>query len=159
MVSRLALRRLVYATKILRSLLVLAMPLSALWLWQSREPETTESTLPQAPPLPTQANPRPTLDWYAPLWQRDLQQKPHLPTSPTPQETPKPSGPVPVLVATFVDARGRFAHFQDPGGRLHFKTVADWLDRFEIVAIEPGRVQLREGSRELWLDVPVSGSK
>ena len=100
------------------------------------------------------------LEWYAPLWQRDLKQPP-VPTeeaSPTDRST-EPNAPVPALLATFVDASESYAHLRDNTGRVQLKAVADTIDRYRVDSIQPGRVRLSDGTRTVWVQLPKSENK
>jgi hypothetical protein len=95
------------------------------------------------------------LAWYAPLWQRDLKQPPiprAVEEQPAARE-PDP-GPLPALVATLIEPNARFAHLRDQSGKAQLKGLGDAIDRFRIKAIEPGRVQLQDGDRLVWVQIP-----
>ena len=100
---------------------------------------------------PPSATPTPKdLSWYAPLWERDLKSLPAKPPTPA----PTPQGPVPTLLATFVEPGARFVHLLDARGRLQFRAVGESVDRFVVAAVEPGRVQLQDDHERFWLEMP-----
>ena len=157
MVTSFQLRAICLTLRFLRGALVLALPASIGLLW---------ITIPQAPDLSFEKGEQQMTDppkhpgahdlaWYAPLWERDLKQPPIPPavTEP-PVERQEDSGPVPTLLATLVEPDARYAHLRDPAGRVRLKQIDEAIGRFRVAAIEPGRVKLDDGRREVWIEVP-----
>jgi hypothetical protein len=95
-----------------------------------------------------------SLDWYAPLWERDLKQPPIPPSPAPPSVVAVPVELAPTLLATFVETGACYAHFSDRNGRVELKSVDEDVGGYRVSAIEPGRVRLVSGERELWLEVP-----
>ncbi|MBN1510668.1 MAG: hypothetical protein JXB13_01515 [Phycisphaerae bacterium] len=94
------------------------------------------------------------LQSFAVLWQRDLQQPP-IPPAPAPAvaEPAKPPPPLPRLLGTFlVDTRAR-AHLVGQAGKPRMVGPGDVLDAYVVMAIEPGRVQLKNADRVAWIEV------
>jgi len=115
----------------------------------------------QAAATSEQSNPRAErtmpLKWYAPIWQRDLRQPPiPPPVKPAlkPKKKSKPPPPLPRLLGTFVEDERRWAHFAGAGGKQRVLRTGAVIDRYTIVAIEPGRVQLQNADDLRWVEVP-----
>lgn len=156
MVTDRQLKLLQIALKCARALLVLALPATALALaWAA--PPAPDLTAPEVekPVEEARENAPRDLAWYAPLWERDLKQPPIPPATPAePEEPATPSGPIPQLLATLVEPAGNYAHLVGRQGTVELKAVGDHIDGFRITAIEPGRVQLEDGERTVWIEVP-----
>ncbi|MEK6674124.1 MAG: hypothetical protein AABZ47_00550 [Planctomycetota bacterium] len=146
---------LLFGLKMLRAALILAIPVCVVMLHRDR------SLLPAVAydPTPVLGEQRTlnrcprSLEFYAPLWERDLKQPPIPASSISPPPIP-PKESLPSLLATFVAPDGRYAHFSDGNGRVAFKTVEDEVSGFRVATIEPGRVRLINGTLDLWLEVP-----
>lgn len=156
MVTGLSRRKVTVMLRVVRAAAVLALPTVAILFVvtnprQSSAPASTESPDSALPFASTE----PDLNWYAPLWERDLRQPP-IPPTPTPDPIPQRiPAEAPRLVATFVDARMRLAHLLDRQGRLQFSEVNDDIGGYRVGAIEPGRVELIAGDSKLWIEVPL----
>ena len=144
--------------KILRGILVVGLVTASIMLLKTR-PKPVKPT----PHTVDQASTRSgkvaayELSWYAPLWQRDLKQPPIAEKqAEKPSNVAKPAGPVPTLLATFVDSQVRYAHFRDDRGRVHMKAIDESIDHYRVHAIEPGRVKLQNGDGAIWVDIPES---
>ena len=156
MVRHASIPRICGALKALRLILVIALPASLVVLWPRplKPPALATAASPVVGQTETDAG-QPDLDWYAPLWQRDLKQPP-IPQNPT-EPSPDPAtaaGPVPTLVATFVETQGRYAHLRDQSGRLRMKAIDEVIGRYRVAAIEPGKVQLQSGATSVWIEMP-----
>lgn len=155
MVTDRQLRLLEVTLKCGRALLVLALPATALALvWTA--PAAPDLTAPETQTSVEEAeeDQAHALAWYAPLWERELKQPPIPPVvSAEPEDTPVPSGPVPRLLATLVEPAGSYAHLIGRKGAVELKAVGDLVDGFRVTAIEPGRVQLDDGKRTIWIEV------
>jgi hypothetical protein len=139
-----------------RALLVAALPATAVAMVVTypRPPATDARPVPQAAAA---ANDEPNreLPWYAPLWQRDLKQPPIPPVVQQAEPpAPRPTGPTPVLIATFVEDGRQYAQLAGPGGTTHMLGVGEEIDGLRVSRIEPGRVQLQEGDRTVWIELP-----
>lgn len=156
MVTDRQLKLLEAALKFARALLVLALPTTAAALiWTAPTAPDLDNPEVQTSVQEAEENQEHTLSWYAPLWQRDLKQPPIQPaTSTEPEGASAPSGPVPKLLATLVEPAGSYAHLIGRQGAVELKAVGDLIDGFRIAAIEPGRVQLDDGKRTIWIEVP-----
>ncbi len=144
------------ALKVARLMLLIAVPASVAVMWATTAkparfvPHQIQATSVQATGMPNHE-----LQWYAPLWERDLKQPPLPPTVAEPSEESKPApGPIPALLATFVEPRASYAHLIDSQGKVHLKTIDDVLDHFRVLAIEPGRVRLQNGDGIVWVAMP-----
>ncbi|MEK6677213.1 MAG: hypothetical protein AABZ47_16365 [Planctomycetota bacterium] len=144
-----------FGFKMLRAALILAIPIGAVLLHRNRSQLPAVAYDPT--PIPGEQRtlnrcPR-SLEFYAPLWERDLKQPP-IPTTPTSPPAKPPQESIPALLATFVAPDGRYAHFSDANGRVEFKTVEDQIGGFRVAVIEPGRVRLTNDLQDVWLEVP-----
>jgi hypothetical protein len=143
--------------RLLRALLLAATPLTALafyWTWPPPPNLSTSVSIHSGTSISGDGERRiHELGWYAPMWERNLKQPPvprNVETSPQPQQPPSP---LPALVATLVEPKGSYAHFS-AGGRLELKGVNETVAGYRIVSIEPGRVQLEQDQRLVWLELP-----
>lgn len=139
--------------KVLRVALILALPAP---LWLLRSPPSTPSASTALSDAPTVLAAREThdLDWYAPLWRRDLKQPPIPQTAPAAVPESIPESPLPALLATLVEPQARYAHLRGRDGRVQLTAPDEMVDDYRVLAIEPGRVQLQRGTRMVWLEVP-----
>ena len=156
MVTDRQLRLLEVTLKCVRVLLVLALPTTAAALaWTTPTAPDLAAPEVQSSVEEVEENREHALAWYAPLWERDLKQPPIPPAAPTePEAAPASSGPVPRLLATLVEPAGSCAHLIGRQGAVELKAVGDLIDGFRVTAIEPGRVQLDDGKRTIWIEVP-----
>lgn len=144
-----------------RIALIVSIPVYGLTAWRTW-PTAPNVTMPSSKPKSvansdTHAQAKP-LDWYAPLWQRDMNQSPVPKAVPSPAPSPAVTAAAPILLATFVDGDHRYAHLRGASGHVHFTEVEESVDRFRVMAIEPGRVQLKKGQAELWIELPREGT-
>ncbi len=155
MVAPARIKTLIRGLRLLRGLLVGGITFLVLGFWASfpTPPTFPETSSPGHDRLELKSPP-PALAWYAPIWERDLKQ-PLVP--PPPDQAPPPeTTDAPVLLATLVDAQGRFAHFAGPGGRPELRGLDEGIGGFVVRSIEPGRVQLAQGDRLVWVELPKS---
>jgi hypothetical protein len=162
MVSARAVRSMNRALRAVQWLLVLALVV-VLWRvvgWERpssaaaerRASGSTETVEPQSDPV----DGLPPLSEYSPIWQRDLRQSPLPPEARTAKDTapPKPPVPLPRLLGTFSEQADAWAHLVGHKGRSRILRTGDRITGYTLVTIEPGRVQLQNGSREYWVEVP-----
>lgn len=143
------------ALRVLRAVLVAAIPVVALLLLRSTpEPIQRAGGATSMQTEPAVVEERRGLDWYAPLWQRDLRQPPIPPAQPAPQRPAEGREPLPKLVTTFVERESRYAHFLDPQGKLRFCGLDERVGSFRVAAIEPGRARLVDGDFAVWIEMP-----
>ncbi len=155
MVSRLAIDWVRGGLKALRALLIAAILLSIPWIWSAMpQPAILATPAPDPPPEPFPGRMREALAWYAPLWERDLKQLPVPSAGEQPDPAPDSSDSLPTLLATFVEPGGCYAHFIRKNGRVEFKGLNETIGAFQVMAIEPGRVELRDGDRSVWVEIP-----
>ena len=156
MVSTRVIRRLVVILKMLRVFLIAAIPLTAVSFLLHRPPPPNLTVEIEAPKVESASSVAVSHDlaWYAPLWERDLKQPAISKQGPAP--APTVEGPVPTLLATLVEPDGRFAHLVGRSGNPQMKTIDESIDQFRVRAIEPGRVQLQTGERQVWVEIPKS---
>ncbi len=145
------------ALKLLRGMLLLGILLIGWLSWTSwPQPPVLDAPMIERSTEPIGAQETHALAWYAPLWERDLKQPPIPPLEPKKEPNPAESaGPVPTLLATCVNSGESYAHLVDRRGRVVFKTVDESVDHFRLVEIEPGRVRLVDGARDVWLEMPL----
>ena len=96
------------------------------------------------------------LSSYSPLWNRNLRQSPLPPTiaeTTTKQNQLQLQQLLPVLMGTFVEGTGGWAHLASPRNRLIVAKQNDVVDGYELVSIEPGKVQLQYGTDSFWLEI------
>jgi len=111
------------------------------------------STMPDSRPIAEY--PLKPVDWYAPIWQRDLRQPPIPPKLDKKANTPQAPPPsLPRLLGTFVEPDTCWAHFLTSDGRMRVCKVNETIGTFRVVAVEPGRAQLALGADLHWVDVP-----
>lgn len=162
MVTQTQIRRICLALKITRTVLVLAVPVSVSLLWASAPspPVLLDNEVDATPVDTSQETEIHDLSWYAPLWQRDLKQPPIPAVVAELRAKPRPKpGPMPTLVATLVEPQARYAHFVDRSGKVELKGIDEFINEFRVRAIEPGRVQLQEGERVVWIEIPKRGDR
>lgn len=138
----------------LRVLLVAAIPVTALLMLRTSPPPAPAAgalVVPEGPPL---AEATRGLDWYAPLWERDLRQPPIPPTPAAPQRPAAPRESLPKLVTTFVETDHRYAHFLDAQGKMRFCAVDERIGAYRVAAIESGRARLIDGAYDVWVEMP-----
>ncbi len=155
MVSQRRIQALRTGLKLLRGLLLIALPImvAGIWLTVPQPPDLSAPILEGAHRETPEQTAR-DLAWYAPLWERDLKQPPIPPPVSEPQERSVDTGPLPTLLATLIEPEGRYAHFAGPSGRARLKSVDETIDRFRVRAIEPGRVQLEDNGQIIWVEIP-----
>ncbi len=142
--------------KILRVGFVVMIPLISYQMWSSSPPPPQRTTPSITQMAAEYTSPKKhELAWYAPLWQRDLKQPP-IPSVAKQLIKREESGPTPTLIATLVEPKGRFAHLRGKTGRLQLKGIDEYVDDFQVRAIEPGRVQLQNGHGVFWVTIPKS---
>lgn len=156
MVTQGHIRRIVVARKVIRLVLVVALPISLVLVMAGKVADVPS-------PAPTRISAGSTfsppktdheLAWYAPLWKRDLKQPPIPRKVVESTKEAVPSGPLPTLLATFVEPSARYAHLIGHDGKAEMKKINDSIDRFVVLAIEPGRVQLQSGDGVVWVEMP-----
>lgn len=143
------------ALKTARVLLLLAIPVLAVLVWM-RMPQAPVLADTQADTSHVDTSQGPVaheLAWYAPLWQRDLKQPPIPRKAAKPTERPRESGPLPRLLATLVEPHARYAHLVDRSGKMQLKGIDEVIHQYRVRAIEPGRVQLQDGERLVWVEI------
>ena len=155
MVSRTKVDLVCLGLKVVRGLLMSAIPIPIVlvWLYIPQAP-TLEAAPTQASPVPPSEPESESLADYAPLWQRDLKQPPVPRPKGEQPAGPPPSAPLPRLVATFIETGRGYAHLIDNFGHGRFTAVGDKVDEFQVMAIEQSRVQLQSGDRIEWISLP-----
>ena len=141
--------------RMLRVLLLLALPLPLLLLTRST-PLDLSPPSPVTSAAPHQRTEPRDLAWYAPLWERDWQAR-LTPEPIAPPPTPPPKQ-VPALCATFVEPKTAYAHLRGQDGILRLHGVGETVDDFRLAAIEQGRVRLEHGDQSYWIAVPKEDS-
>lgn len=140
-----------------RAILFSSIFLAAILLWWNRpQPPVIESA---AVAQTAQAMPQPVshaLEWYSPLWTRDLKQELRGEGTDEPLAV-VPDIAAPRLISTCIAPEGSFAHLLDHTGEMRLKSVDEQIDGYQVVAIEQGRVQLKKHRQALWIELPKSG--
>ena len=147
---------------VLRALLALALPATALAMVATypRPPVTDARAADQTGEPAGEEEPNRALSWYSPLWERDLKQPPIPPViQQAKPQAPQPTGPAPVLIATFVEDGRQYTQLASPNGTTHMLEVGEEIDGLRVSRIEPGRVQLEDGSRRFWIELPQPESR
>lgn len=159
MVSARAIRRLVTALTCLQ--VVLAVLIAAAG-WSIINPKPpflkSQQVEPQSPdaPIEAAANRRdlPPLETFAVLWQRDLRQPLTDPVAkPDPTPTPTPKRPLPRLLSTFVSGERDLAQIAPVSGPPRIVGLNETIDGYNVSAIETGRLLLRHGKNEYWIEI------
>lgn len=157
MVTQRHIRMVCSSLKVVRAVLLLALPGSIALLWMTTPRPPVLANVNADAPSEDAPQPKTTRDlaWYAPLWERDLKQPPvpSVVADPEPESRREP-GPVPTLLATLVESQARYAHLIGRSGKVQLKGIDETIDQFRVQAIEPGRVQLQDGSGVLWIEIP-----
>lgn len=99
----------------------------------------------------------PPLEWYQPLWTRDLRQPPIervASATPAPTPAPKPPPRLPCLQGTFVEGNRAWAHLITPDGSRCVLKMSESLEGYVLVAVEPRRAELQYGNRSYWIEMP-----